>query len=67
MHAVHRNTVVDFEVMTKMPGLPLAPDCALTAPVRQFAASNRAGTAALVRRLFVRRLFVRRPADRLPA
>ena len=43
MHAVHRNTGFDFEVLTTMPGMSLDPNHPLTALVKQLTGSNSTG------------------------
>jgi acetylornithine deacetylase len=43
MHAVHRNTGFDFEVITTMPGMSLDPNHPLTALVKQLTGSNSTG------------------------
>jgi acetylornithine deacetylase len=43
MHAVHRGTGFDFEVLTTMPGLSLDADHRLTAIVKQLTGSNSTG------------------------
>ena len=43
MHAVHRDTGFDYEVLVRMPGLSLDPDHPLTAIVKQLTGSNSTG------------------------